>query len=818
MDSFFQDVRYAVRALSKTPSFAAIAVLTIAVGVGATSAIFGIVDNLLFRPPPFTHAQRLVSLIDTNPEKVPPDAETPPSPGNLRDWRERVRAFDAVAAWRNWYYSITDTGAHAGPPSPVRGVRVSPSFFSMLGVDAALGRTFRSEEGKPGRDDVVVLSHALWTRRFGADPGIVGSRVLVDARAHTVIGILPPTFQFYQPDLDLWMPLAEDAGFLNRENHSVLGFARLAPDVSIAQAQSELDAVTRRLAEEHPATNAGWGARIVPLYPSKDVRDVRPALLVLLGAAVLVLLTACVNIANLLLSRAIGRQREMAIRAAVGASRARLIRQMLTEGIVISGASCIAGVIMARWGVHVLVPLLPHADTNQGLGTFGPMLPDINARVLAFTVFVAMASGITFALVPAFQTTRAEFLRVGAPGARRSGMRRGLIAAELSLAIVLVVGAALLLKSFWRLQHVTPGFRSDHLLTMQLVLSKTKYPDVVKVDAFYTQLLQGIEQLPAVRAACAVSFRPFASMAMTTRIDVPGRTPRQTDEMVFAGYDIVTPDYVRTLGQTLVSGRDIAESDGPAAPAVAVINETMARRFWPNEDAIGKEIRPRFSGTDVPWAVDALPRPLTVVGIVSDIKEFRLNEQPRPLMYLSSRQFPSWFMYVMVRTDASPETTSASVQREVAALDPDQPVSNVRTMDDAIAQSVPRFNVELLVLFGGIALLLSTIGVYGVTSYGVSQRTREIGIRMSLGASARDVLMHVLHEAAIVGAVGVVAGLAGAAALGRAMAGMLYGVSPTDVTSLASAAVVLFSGTILAAFVPARRAARVQPMVALRSE
>jgi predicted permease len=390
--------------------------------------------------------------------------------------------------------------------------------------------------------------------------------------------------------------------------------------------------------------------------------------------------------------------------------------------------------------------------------------------------------------------------------------------AELTLSIVLLVGAALLLKSFWRLQQVDPGFRPDHLLTMQVWLPKTKYAEPAGARDFYEQVLRRIGRLPGVRAAGAVSFRPFLGMAMSTPVDVDGRAPRQADEASSVGYDVVTPGYLQLLGQPLRRGRDLALGDGPESIGVAVVNEAMARQFWPHEDPVGKRIRPGFSRTDVPWAIDASTRWLTVVGVAADIKEFRLNEQPRPLMYISHRQFPSSFMYVMVRTAIAPEMLATSIQREISAVDPDQPVSNVRTMGQAIGEAVPRFDVGLLGLFAAIALLLSAIGVYGVTSYGVSRRTSEIGIRMALGASRGDILLMIVREALVVGVISVALGVAGARGLSRVMVNMLYGVTPTDVGAVAGASVVLLATALIAAYLPARRAASVHPLSALRTE
>jgi putative ABC transport system permease protein len=807
-----QDVSYALRAMRRDPAFAAIAVLCLGLGIGASTAMFSVIDNLLFRPPQFEHVDRLVCLFDTHPTKVPADAEVPPSPGNMLDWHDRARSFDYMVAWRNWYYSLSDAGA--GAAESLRGVRVSASFFSMLGVRAALGRTFVDSESQAGRDQVVMLSHSLWLRRYGADPAIVGRKILIDARPFTVIGVLPGDFQFYQPDLDVWMPLDLESIGRDRQNHSVMVFARLAPGATAAEAQSELDAITRDLAREHPDTNSEWGARIVPLYPSRDVRDVRAALIVLLVASATVLLIACVNVANLVLGRGIARHREIVIRAAIGASRARLVRQMLTESLVLAAAGAVIGGAVAVTGVRLLVPLLPHAGTNQTLATFGPIRPTLDLRVLTFAVVVTIFTGMLFGLLPALQTTRADFLRSTSSSApSRAG--RVLVVAELTLSIMLLVSASLLLESFWRLQRVDPGFRADHLLTMPVWLPRARY-EGAGTTRFYEDVIRRVERLPGVRSVGAVSYRPFLGMAMSTRFETEGVHAPSARDLPTAGYDVVTPGYLGVLEQPLDRGRDLSETDTAESPGVAVVNEAMASRFWPGQDPLGKRIRPAFSRTDVPWAMDAQARWLTIVGVAANIKEFRLTEQPRPIIYISARQFPSSFMYLMIRTSVPPEVLVASARREVMAVDPNQPISTLQTMEAAVANAVPRFDVELFVIFAAIALFLSAIGVYGVTSHGVTERTREIGIRMALGASARDMVAMVLRETLVVSVLGAVFGTLGAAAATRAMRNMLYGVSPGDAGALAGASLILIGAALVASYLPARRAARLQPTIALK--
>jgi predicted permease len=817
IDDFIQDLRYGLRMLAKNPGFTAVAVLTLALGIGANTAIFSVIDTLMLCLPRFQHPDRLVCLIDKNP-KVPPEVEVNPSPGNFLDWREQARSFDDMAAWRNWYFTLSEPQTGATLSESLRGVRVSPTFFSMLGVKAALGRVFRREEEEPGHDQVVVLSDGLWKRRFAADRTIVGRKLLIDGRPFSVIGILASDFQFYQSDFEVWMPLSVDTAFHDRGDHSVMVFARLAPGVSIAQAQTEMEAMARRLGEAHPDTNAGWSVRVVPLFPNREVRDVRPALLLLLGAAGVVLLIASANVANLLLARAVRRQREITIRAAIGATRGRLIRQMLTESILLATIGSTGGLLLAPMGVRVLIPLLPHAGTNKTIGGFRAAVPALDGRVLGFSLLVAVVTGVVFSLIPAFRTTRIKFLRVPSSSLSRPVAGHLLMMAEIALSIVLLVGAGLLLESFWRLQRVDPGFRPDHLLTMQVWLSKTKYPAAPSVRGFWDQVVRRIEGLAGVRAAGAVSFRPFLGMGVNTRLDIEGRAPQGPDDILDVAYRVVTPGYLHLLGQPLLRGRDFEDGDGPESAGVAVINEAMARRFWPNQDPIGEHIRPGFSKTNIPWGVDVPARWLTIVGVAGDIKEFRLNGQPDPELYISYRQFPSSFMFLIVRTAISPESLANAVQNEIRAVDAEQPVSNVRTMDEAISNAVPRFNLQLLSAFAALALLLSAAGVHGVTSYAVSMRTREIGVRMALGARRIDVLAMVVREGCTLAAIGVVAGVVGALWITRTMATLLYDVAPTDATAFTTASIVVFGVALVACYLPARRATKVDPTVALRYE
>jgi len=827
MRPLFQDIRYALRTLRKAPAFTSAALLTLALGIGANTVIFSVIHNVLLSPPNFKYLDRLAIVFDVHRKTAGPDLDINPSPGNFLDWRQQTRAFDQMAAWRNWYYSLA--GPEGGPfdhnaggrdlPESVRGVRVSPAFFSMLGIDLAMGRGFQADEETPGRDQVVILASSLWKRHFGGNPAILGTKVRIDGNPFTVVGILPADFCFLQPDLELWMPLAVDHEFNTRDDHSVMVFSRRAPGVSMAQAQSEMDSIAGRLGRSHPDTNAGWGARIVPIYPSRyfnsNAGSLRSALLILFGAVALVLLIACANVANLLLARAAARRREIAIRAAIGAGRGRLVRQMLTETVVLAMAGAGLALLLARWGLHAVTPLLPRIPTYRS------MVPVMDGPVLGFTLAIALLTGIVFGLSPAFQAADVEALRV--PPSSPSGVRAGrlLMISELALSIVLLVGAGLLLKSLWRLESIHPGFRQDHLLTMQVWLPKTKYPGRASIANFYREVVRRLDALPGVRTAAAVNFRPFLGITVGTDLEVRGRTRGPGEPPVVVDYRIATPGYLRAMGVPFVEGRDLAESDGPDSAGAVVVNQTAARRLWPNEDPIGKQIRPGFSGSPVPWSAEADPmkRWLTVVGVAGNIKETGLNDRERAEIYLSYQQFPSSLMFLVVRTEVPPASLSSSVRDEVLAVDRDQPVSDVRTMDSAIRESTagPRLTADLFVLFVVIAVLLSAAGVYGVMSYVTSQRAQEIAIRLALGACPKDILVMVLREIGFLAIAAVAAALIASACLTRTWKSVLFEVAPIDPAVFAGASIALLAVALAAGYLPARKAARVDPMSALRT-
>jgi putative ABC transport system permease protein len=802
------------RALRRQPGFAAVAVLTLALGTGANTAILSVADTLLLRPPSVAHLDRLVTFSERNRDKIPFDVN--PSPGNFLDWRIESRSFDVVAAWRNWYFTLAEPQAGGGPPEAVRGVRVSPDFFRMIGIDPALGGGFHADDEQPGRDRVVLLSDGLWRRRFGADPASVGRSLLVDGVPYRIVGVLPRGFHFFQPDLDVWMPLPVDAHFHDRQNHSVMVFARLAHGVTIAQAQSEMDAITGRMAAAYPDTNGGWHVTIASVYPTVEVRALRPALVMLLGAAGLVLLIACANVANLLLARGLARRGEIAMRAMLGASRARLIRQLMTESLVLGAAGGLAGVVIAYAFATALLPLLPHAGTNQSVSSFRAVSAALDLRLVGLSLAIAAATSVVFGIMPALQNSRVDALRESRSSApSRAG--RILISAELGLAIVLLIGAALLIESFWRLQRVDPGFRPDHLLTMQVWLPKAKYTRPEQIGGFYDEAIRRAAALPGVLGASAFSDRPYLSMGTGGPIDIEGRAPTRPNEPTVVEYRVVTPGFVRVIGQPIVAGRDFSASDRRDGDGVAIVNETMARRYWPDGRVIGRRIRPAFHRSSVPWEMDAEPRWLTVVGVARDIRGLAPAERDQSQLYVSSTQFPSSYMFLIVRTAVPPLEAAAAVRQQIRAIDADQPVSDIRTMEAAIADSVPRFNVELLGAFAVVAVLLAAVGVYGVSAFAVTQRAQEIGVRVALGAQSRDVLALIMRHTLAPGLAGVAAGIVAALMMTRTLAALLYGVSPDEPFAYAGAATLLTAVMLVACYVPARKAARLDPAETLRT-
>jgi putative ABC transport system permease protein len=801
------DLRYAARLQRKNPGFTIVAVIALALGIGANTAIFSVVNTVLLRPLPYKDPDRLVMVWeDATKHGYPRDT---PAAANFVDWRHQNQVFEGMAAMADMSFNLTGSG----DPERLEGRRVSASLFPLLGVEPHLGRVFTAAEDQPGTQRVVLVSYALWQRRFGGDPGIVGKPLTLNGESHVVVGVMPARFQFPSSDDQAWVPMAlsqQEAG--NRNRHYLQVMARLRPGVSLAQAQSEMSTIAARLQQQYPQSNAELGAAVQPLHEHL-VGDIKPALLVLLGAVGLVLLIACANVANLLLARAAVRQKEIAVRVALGARRWRLIRQFLTESVLLSSLGGLVGLAVAYGGLVLLKAFIPE-DISQARDI------SIDLKVLGFTFLVSVATGVIFGLAPAMQAARfnqAETLKEGGRDAATGGggkrLRGLLVTAEVAISLVLLIGAGLLINSFLRLRNVDPGFRADNLLTMKIVLPEPKYEEMERRSAFYTDLINRIQSLAGVRSAAVTSNLPLYRQGNSISIGIEGRPAPPPGQELIVVTRIVSPGYFDTMSIPLLRGRQLNEQDTETTPNVVVISETMARRHWPGEDAVGKRIALGRIRTPEDW--------VQVVGVVKDVRQFELNAEPKPQMYLSYRQagfFDS--RDLVVKTDVDPASMAATVRKAVWEIDKDQPVSNIQTMEEILADSIARqrFSMLLLAIFAAVALVLAGVGIYGVMSYSVAQRTREIGIRMALGAQTGAVLKLAVGYGMKLVIAGLVIGLIAAFALTRVMSTLLFGVTATDPTTFTLISLLLIAVAALASYIPARRATRVNPIIALRYE
>jgi putative ABC transport system permease protein len=790
----------ALRTLRRSPGFALVAVVTLALGIGANTAIFSVVDAVLVRPLPFSEPERLVSVSELTPGAK--REEFAVAPATFLDWRAGVRSFSSVAAWQTRWLNLTGSGE----PSRLRAAAVSASLFSTLGVSPALGRGFGPESEQPGNDAVVVLGNGLWRERFGGDPRVVGTTVSMDGRPYVVAGVMPPEFRFPE-EAEMWVPLAfsaEQATSHGAHMLSVVG--RLAPGATLDGARAEVQGVARRLAVESPETNQGWSADAVSLDQAL-VGRVRPALLVLLGSVGMILLIACANVGNLLLARAAARGREMSVRAALGAGRGRLVRQLLVESLVLALLGGAAGVGVAAWGVRLVVAAAAGSVPRAAEVT-------VDGRVLLFTFAVAALAGVLFGLAPALHTARGDLHaglkeggRGGSSGVRARRVRAGLVVAEVALSMVLLAGAGLLLRSFARLVSTDPGFRTEQVLTASLNLPRGRYADSIAQLAFLRAARERIGAIPGVRQVAAVTTLPLWGPAMGVGIAIEGRPVARPEDLPSGGFDAVTPGYFEAMGIRLVRGRALAETDREGTPPVAVLSESLARRLFPGEDPIGKRIVP----------TDAQRTTREVVGVVADVRHGSMGADPEPRLYVSMYQTPGPRIFFAVRTAGDPAAVAVALRREVLSVDPSQP-AETRTMEEVVSRSVagPRFGTMLLGGFAGVGLLLAAIGLYGVVSYSVATRTREIGIRMALGAGPRQVLAGVLRHGMGMAGLGLVLGLAAALAAARLLGSMLYGVSAADPAVFAVVPVLLAAVALLASWLPGLRATRVDPAVAFR--
>lgn len=809
MDTVLQDLRYVLRTLRRTPGFTVAAVLTLALGIGLNTAIFSVVNGVLLRPLPFRDPGTLVRLHHVHPEKA---AEGGPfSPQDLDDLRAGATGFEALAAYLHLPGETTVNLTGGGEePRVVQAAYVSGELFPLLGVGAARGRTLRPDENVPGADRVAVVSDAFWRGRLGADPSAVGRTLTFDGEPFTVVGVMPPRFSFPGGEAEVWVPISligEDDIPRQRGLRWMEVVGRLRAGTSAEAALGSVDAVLTRLAADHAESNEGWGRARMETLRDSLVGPVRPALLVLLGTVFLVLLVACANLANLLLARASAREREVAIRTALGAGQGRLIRQLLTESFVLALLGGALGLALAGTGVRALLAL--SAGTIPRPDEVG-----VDGRVALFALLLSVATAVLFGLVPAVRAARgatAETLRDGGRGGteRRGGRTRAaLVLGQTAAAMVLLVCAGLLVNSFWRLLRVDPGFRAERVLLASLDISDDRYATPEAKNAFRDELIRRVGEVPGVVAVGAAKTQPLRGGGEPYEFTLPGRSGTDAVIRPAAGTMIVSPGYFSALGIPLTRGRVFdARDDLPDAPPVMLVSQAAARRYWPGADPVGQTVTLGATA-------------LTIVGVVGDVRNEGLAAEPRPAVYFPFGLAPRSATQLFVRTTGDPEAAATTVRRAIHAVDPLQPIAEIRTLRNAMGETVaqPRFFTLLLSLFGGVAVVLAALGLYGVVAYSVTRRTTEIGIRMALGARARDVVALVIGRSARPTAVGIVAGAAGALVLSRWMASMLFEVRPADPATFAASAVLLALVALVASWIPARRAARVDPLRAMRAE
>jgi len=814
MQSFLSDVRYAIRTWLRNPGFAAVAALTLALGIGANTTMFSVVNATLLQPLPFPDPDRLATVwkgrIDT------PQNLNIVSLPNYRDWRAQNHVFEEIALFDSAGrgYNLTSEGE----PEQVSGLRVTAGFFPVLGVRPMLGRTFRPDEEEPGRDRVVVLSHGLWTRRYRADRSIVGSTIQIDGAAHTVVGVMPPdfVFQFWSGPRQLWVPGGWTKGDQSRGSNSFVCLARLKPGVTMADARGEMDVIGRALEKAYPNDNVGQTVRVVPMS-EYGMESLRTPLYAMLGVVAFVLLIACVNVANLMLARAATRSRELAIRGALGAGRLRLVRQLLTESVLLACAGGACGLILAIWGTRLFVAILPNYLRVVPLHPVDDIRVDTS--VLMFTSVVSILSGILFGLAPALTAFRSDLNEPlkessrGTSSGGRSRLRYGLVAAEVALTLVVLAGAGVMIVSVARLLGVDPGLDPRNVLVMQMSLPQDDlYYGPPGHARFCDDLHERVGGVPGVVSVSAIAHLPLSGGGAGRGLAIEGRPDPGPQCQPGAGYSVACPDILQTLGIRLIAGREFTARDTVDATAAALVNEAMAKRFWPDESAVGKRFKiGQFSG-NAPW--------LTVVGVFTNVRHWGLDNEPGPsfLRPYSQAGWPS--MSVVAKAASAPAAFVTPIKRALAAIEPNQPVSSVRTMEDVVGGSVAsrRFPMLLLSGFALLALVLAAVGIAGVVGYSVVQRTQEIGVRVALGARATDVLRLVIGHSLSWTLAGIAAGVAASLGLLRFLRTLLFGVTPADPIVLAGVSVLLVAVALAATYVPARRAMRVDPVSALRRD
>jgi putative ABC transport system permease protein len=812
METLVKDFRYGIRSLLKRPGFAAVAVITLALGIGANTAIFSVVNAVLLRPLPFADPDRLVMVWeDASFAGFPRNT---PAAANYADIKAQNQVFEGMAAINRRSFNVTGDG----DPEKVETYAVTADFFPLMGVRPALGRAILPEEDKPGANNVVLLSHSLWQKRYGGEANIVGRQLLLSGEKYTVVGVMPAGFQFLDSKVGLFVPIAFTAGELaSRGRHYLEVVARMKPGVTLAQANAEVKTIHQRIARDHPETAGRISGYVLPLR-DQLAGDIRRPLLVLSVAVGFVLLIACANIANLLLSRAASRRREMAVRAALGASRFRIVRQLLVEGLLLSAVGAVCGLLIATWSFAFLQRLIP-----DGLALSAKL--NLDPKVLGFTLLVTLLTTFLFGLVPAFQISKLDLNLALKQGGGRSGLNAGgnrlrsaMVVTEVALALVLLVGAGLLIQTFVKLRDQYSSLQAESVLTLRTVLPRNKYADHGQRVTFYKQALDRVKALPGVISAGYSTSVPLAEKGGTSGFLIEGRAIEQATaggEAYDANHRQVSTDYLKTMGIPVRRGRSFAESDNDQAVKVAIVNETMARQFWPGEDALGK----RFTMDD-----PAKGLWITIVGVAGDVRQMGIDEPVKAEMYFPYQQDNDSAFYaprdLVIRSSGDPLNLVAAASNEIHQIDPNQPISNVRTMAEVLGEETQSrsLGMTLLTVFAGLALLLATLGIYGVLAYFVVQHTQEIGVRMALGAQRGNIVALVLKKGMTLTLLGVVIGLAIAFALTRLMASLLYGVGASDPLTFAAIALLLTTVAFFACYLPARRAAKVDPMVALTYE
>jgi len=814
------DLKFAFRQLLKNPGFTAVAVLTLALGIGANTAIFSVVNAVLLKALPYREPERIVMLWTDNPSLNLGFHELPPTPPDLLDWRNQAQSFEQIAAFRTRPADLSEES----DPERVGGVQVTANFFSLLGAQPTLGRVFSTDEEQPGKDKVAIISHRLWQWRFGADANIIGQFITINHERHAIIGVMPPGFSFprgaempagyaLMAQTDVWRPYSDSAEYWrNDDSRDFIAMGRLKPGLTLRQAQAEMTGLARREAELYPKTHVGWTIHLRPLA-LQVAGKTRPVLFILLAAVAFVLLIACANVANLLLCRCTARRKEMAVRAAIGAGRGRIVRQLMTESVLLSVGGGGIGLLLGAWGVQVILALSP------------PNIPRLHetaldGRVFLFSLCISLVTGAIFGLAPAWHASKvnlSEALNAESRSGTAAGRHRThglLVIAEVALAVILLSGAGLMLQSFMRLLAVDPGFKPQRVGAFDVGLNGVRYEDIARQRQFYREARERLVKVPGVRAAAAISNLPLGGVENLSFLFIEGTPPPSAGNEPLAENRKITPGYFGTMGVSLLRGRDFTDKDGPDQPNVCIVNESIARTFFSGADPIGKRLKmARADEEQHPWC--------TIIGVAGDVRSYGLEVKPRPQIYTTVEQNTDNEMTLIVRAETMPPAAlERTIRAEMKSIDPALPLANFRTMESLLANAVarPRFSSFLLGLFATTALLLTAVGLYGVVAYATTQRTREIGIRIALGASGRNVLALVVRQGMWPALIGLAIGLAGALALTRLLANQLYEVKATDPLTFFCVTALLLLVALAACFLPARRAAKVDPMEALRYE